>query len=481
MANSFFYDGQIRRFLYQFIRVMSNFQVEYGRDRNGIIALQTVPVFYGDSTRQVANILAGNTENATPAVPAMAVYISSFAYDRTRVQNPTHVSKLNIRERSYDHATQEWGHGQGNAFTVERAMPAPYKLTLNVDIWTSNTEQKLQLIEQMTPLFNPAMEIQSTDNYIDWTSLSAIWLTNTNWSGRTVPMGANGTIDVATLTFELPIWLSLPAKVKKLGVVERIISTIFDPNGDLSNELIDLPTSAILAQVVVTPMQFSVGYIGNALQLFRAEEPSINRNSKVYDDITGKSYIGGNVAQPGGLQVYSWQVMATMYGATLANGISTVRLDQPNGATVVGTVSMHPTDPSLLLFSPFADTIPANTLPPVDSIIDPFQANADTAFLNVLAGTRYIVLHSMGSLDNEDEPIAWAGGVGQPLVAAKNDIIEFDGVHWVVAFNAASEASVKYLTNMKTGAQVKWDPDTKTWNRATEGTYTPGEWTIVLN
>ena len=32
MAQTFFYDQQIRRFLLQFIRAFSNFQVEYGKD-----------------------------------------------------------------------------------------------------------------------------------------------------------------------------------------------------------------------------------------------------------------------------------------------------------------------------------------------------------------------------------------------------------------------------------------------------------------
>jgi len=42
----FFYDNQIRRYIVQFIRMVSNFQVEFGRDRNGITAYQRVPVIY---------------------------------------------------------------------------------------------------------------------------------------------------------------------------------------------------------------------------------------------------------------------------------------------------------------------------------------------------------------------------------------------------------------------------------------------------
>ena len=63
MAQTFFYDEQIRRFLLQFIRAFSNFQVEFGKDRNGGSTLQTVPVKYGDSSRMVAGILRENSEN----------------------------------------------------------------------------------------------------------------------------------------------------------------------------------------------------------------------------------------------------------------------------------------------------------------------------------------------------------------------------------------------------------------------------------
>ena len=98
----FFYSGQIRRFVLQFMRMVSNFQVEYGRDRSGNITLQRVPVIYGDMNRQAAQILKNNSENSLSTVPAMAVYISNLSYARDRVQEPYYVSKMQVRERRYD-------------------------------------------------------------------------------------------------------------------------------------------------------------------------------------------------------------------------------------------------------------------------------------------------------------------------------------------------------------------------------------------
>ena len=47
-----FYDGQIRRYVTQMVRLMSNFSYKDNQDN-----LVTVPVMYGDITRQVGSIL----------------------------------------------------------------------------------------------------------------------------------------------------------------------------------------------------------------------------------------------------------------------------------------------------------------------------------------------------------------------------------------------------------------------------------------
>ena len=44
-----FYDGQIRRYITQLVRMMSNFSYKDGKG-----ALTQIPVMYGDLTRQVA-------------------------------------------------------------------------------------------------------------------------------------------------------------------------------------------------------------------------------------------------------------------------------------------------------------------------------------------------------------------------------------------------------------------------------------------
>src|SRR6056300_1247913 len=218
-----FYDGQIRRYITQIVRLMSNFSY---KDGNG--NLTEVPVMYGDITRQVGHILRDNSENKIPSAPRMAVYVTGLEMDTTRLADSSYVNKLNIRERAYDADGNEYLNTGGKNYTVERLMPTPYTLSVNVDMWTTNTDQKLQIMEQILMLFNPSLEIQTTDNYVDWTSLSVVNLDTINFSGRSIPVGTESEIDIATLGFKTPIYISPPTKVKRLGVVTSIVQSIYD-------------------------------------------------------------------------------------------------------------------------------------------------------------------------------------------------------------------------------------------------------------
>ena len=458
MPVQFAYDGQIRRFVMQFVRMVSNFQVEFGKDAAGDRTLQTVPVYYGDMSRQAAMILRGNSENTLNTVPAMACYISGLAYDQSRLQNPYHEGVVRIRERVYNDAEQEYERSQDGIYTVERMMPAPYKLTMKLDIWTSNTEQKHQLIEQMMPLFNPGLEIQSTDNYVDWTSLSVVLLTDLNYSSRSVPAGGEENIDVASLTFEMPIWLSLPAKVKKMGVVAQIIASIYDAQGDLSPEVV-FTAQGLMSQQRFTPMNYELTYVGNTLTLYK-------NNATESED--GTVY---------GTKV-RWADLVNLYGK-ITNGISEVRLTfaYPDGPhEIAGTVAYNPTDDTQLLFTPFEATLPANTLEAVDAIIDPRNVDVDSMLLNPAAGTRYLILDNIGQA-NAESAVAWTGPPGTDLIARANDIIEYNGSYWTVSFDSR-EPAVQYVTNINTTIQYRWTG--QDWVKSYEGFYGSGEWSLVL-
>jgi hypothetical protein len=495
MARDFFYDGQVRRFITQFMRMISNIQVEFGLDRNNVIALQRVPVYYGDSSRQVASILKNNSESTLSAVPAMAVYVSGLAYDRDRVQDPSMISSVRLRERKYDPATGEYTNQQGDLVTVDRPMPVPYKLTLKTDIWTSNTEQKLQLLEQLMVLFNPSVEIQSSDNYVDWTSLSVVTLTDVSWSSRSVPVNADEPIDIATMTFEIPIWISAPAAVKKYGAIEKMITNMYDSAGsggsgvvgsdgftrtgssgggstpgstayqNYMNDIMD--ANKQMARTAFRPMHYKVLYTGNTLVLLKHED--LDRNTTSIGNIQSGSV---KIGSPD-----SWTALFDTFGE-VKNGISTIKLLTATGSEIVGTFAVHPSDNTQVLYTPFQDTLPANTLDPVDAIIDPLNVKVNSSILNPAIGTRYLILDDIGSYDNAEPSIVWRGPNNQNFVAHANDIIEYKNNGWTVVLDSEATSSIEYVTNLTTGIQYRWQAGE--WAKSVEGVYKETEWTIIL-
>ena len=461
-----FYDGQVRKFLTQFIRILSNFSVETGKASDGSVALRAVPVTYGDPTRQVANIIRNNSENALQYAPRIACYVRELNYDRDRMQNPYHIEKQHLKERRVDsdgNYTNELGAG----YTIEKVMPSPFRLEVSADIWSSNTDQKLQIMEQILYLFNPDFEIQKTDNYLDWTSLSYVELTGTTFSSRTIPVGADSEIDVATLTFSMPIWLSPPVKVKKLGVVQKIIMSIYDDDGGISKGLID---GELTSRSYITPNNFGLLVTGNQLRLLGTTGVNVKSGGDGF-------HTGANA--PSNLDPFetfgpaiNWKVLLDQYGK-VTNGTSQIRLMQPNGNEIIGTIATSTLDDTILLYTIDQDTVPNNTLTSVKKIINPATFDPGTP----ANGDRYLVINDVGDSTASFQRATWGS-----LVASVGDIIEYNSAtgKWNVAFDASNPDSTQhYITNLNTGIQYRFNGTE--WVKSYEGVYTQGNWSIVLD
>ena len=461
-----FYEGQVRKFLTQFIRILSNFSVETGKGKDDSVSLRAVPVVYGDPTRQVANIIRNNSENALNYAPKIACYVRELNYDRERMQNPYHIEKQHLKERNIlEDGT--YGNQLGAGYTVEKVMPSPFRLEVTADIFSSNTDQKLQIMEQILYLFNPDFEIQKSDNYIDWTSLSYVELTGITFSSRTIPVGAESEIDVATMQFSMPIWLSPPVKVKKLGVVQKIIMSIYDDDGGITKGLID---GELTSRSYITPNNFGLLVTGNQLRLLGTTGVNVKSGGDGY--YTGAKDPG--LADP--FEAFgpavNWKVLLDQYG-TVTNGTSQIRLTQPTGNEIVGTIATTTLDDTILMYTIDSDTIPSNTLTAVKKIINPATFDPGSP----ANGDRYLVINDVGDSTASFQSSTWGS-----LVASVGDIIEYNlsTGKWNVAFDASNPDSTQhYVTNLNTGIQYRFN--STEWVKSYEGVYTQGNWTIVLD
>ena len=499
----FFYDGQIRRYLTQFMRLMSNFSYQ---DNKG--NLVQIPVRYGDMSRQVSQILKKNSENTIPSAPFIACYIKGLDLARDRLQDPYYVNTMNVRERdnsyldenpnspTYGQTINQFSNSQGANYTVERLMPTPYKLTFSADIWTTNTEQKLQILEQILVLFRPAMEIQVTDNFIDWTSLSYLELTGTTWSSRAVPQGTEQDIDIAMLTFDAPIWISTPIKVKKLGIITNIINSIYvEPSGTIAG---------------------TYNIDGYFTGLGPAAVDGINlKDLSIIIENNTATLVGYGTNAP-----VSWLSILDRYPGKFRAGLSQIRVLKPDGNEIVSYISLDPVHEQIMHIAIDQSTLPANSEIPadsgktyVDAIIDPTTFTVD----NPAVGIRYLILEDINpeyreivyennpdydpanpdsprqrvKVDGNGNPVYqnaypntaktvqnWSNADNTVFSANANDIIMWDGFQWLIIFDSKAVTDLTYITNIRTGSQYVWDGTS--WMASYEGEYTPGHWRLFL-
>jgi hypothetical protein len=452
----FFYDAQIRRFLIQFAKIFSSWYVTKGKDPAGNDILVRVPIMYGDSSRQAATIIANNSASNLPSTPLITYYISGLEYNQSWTQSPTFVEKTNVRQRTYNSETQSYETTQGQAFTVERLMPVPYTLRITVDFWTSNYNQKLEIVEQLGALFNPALEIQSTENFLDWTSLSAVFQDGLTFTSRSIPQGTGNPIDIMTWKFYMPIWLSTAAKLKKMGVIQKIIASIFK-----GAALTDMQDDDLLlgTRQKITPYGYKLLLINDRLQLLPANQPFNPPNSNL------------DLPSPPNSDLY-WHSYLNVYG-TIKPGISQIWIQHPNLENeIVGTIDYDPSDDRLLIYDIDPDTLPSNTLEPVNGIVNPLTTGPGAGLPAPVNGRRYLIVENMGG---DSSTSAWGS-----IVANANDIIEYNNTagEWEVSFDSVNSTDVEFVTNLVTNVQYKFD--SQEWIKSYEGYIDQGDYSIVI-
>ena len=180
-------------------------------------SLISVPVHYGDPDRVVAAILASNTQNSPVRLPVMSAYMKGMNIAPERMHG------VGVERRnSY---VPVGGALPDDIKVVYQRNPVPYNMEMELAIMTSNTDQMWQIIEQIMVIFDPQLTIQTSDSLFDMSRLTSVELKNGPSYENPYPSGQERRYVKAVMTFEMPIYLSIPADVKK-NYIERIFMRI---------------------------------------------------------------------------------------------------------------------------------------------------------------------------------------------------------------------------------------------------------------
>lgn len=449
--SKYFYDKQIRRYLLQIGRMFSGYEVFNGyEDINGerVRRYRDVPVTHANISRIGATYLSDNSENMMNSAPAMAFHISDLQPFSEYRQYQHHVTRNRVIEKQKDE-DGSYINKPGKKYDIQQNMPTPFEMKINLDIWTSSMDQKMEIFEQIAVYFNPGYQFRVTSSRFDLGRLSNIELESVQWTSKTIPVGTSSEIDYMTLTFKVyPVYISAPAKITRQNIIKS--TTITGSIGSDLGTLDDIFASTPMNNIYISPTNHTLEITKEEVD---GNKQYIARLQELGDDSYG-----------------SWLELFKIYNVNSEDStILRVRQnaeDNNDLNDVYASLSINPENEFEAFVEYDIDTFKPNTLEPIDKIIS--GKNNSTSLYQSEDGTRVLLASDM---ENND---LWGFELSSGCILEK-----INGV-WEVVFSSGSNHEEEYVMNKNTNEQYKFIPEIAAWQPTTVGNYKEGFWAFDI-
>jgi len=203
---NYFYNGQFKRSFVQFMAIFSGLKVAIGKnDKNSATNLIEVPIAWGSRDRVVSYIFQEQTQNKMLRLPAMSAMMTSVRLARDRLAGQNQIRKeVKVRRGGVipDDLNQH-----------SMLKPVPYEVTMELSINTTNTDNQLQMLEQIFLLFNPSLQIQVSDAFGDQTAVMEVEMQDITLD-ENFPVGNDNRIISSMLNFTYVMYLGGPVDLR---------------------------------------------------------------------------------------------------------------------------------------------------------------------------------------------------------------------------------------------------------------------------
>lgn len=231
--NHYYYNAQLRSYLVQFCAIFGGMQVQVGKNANNEPRLIPIPIIVAQQDRVAAAIKSEFTQNKLVRLPLFSAHLADIQFARDRQKGVGTLCRNTFMPIG--------GVFPDDITVNERRMPVPYDLTFDLNIYASNQDQMMQIVEQICMIFDPILQIQTSDDYFDWTKISTVELTNIKPDDN-FPSGTDRRILQKTFTFNIPAFISIPHDQHKKYVADIIlrvgaVSTQATTWEEINNEL----------------------------------------------------------------------------------------------------------------------------------------------------------------------------------------------------------------------------------------------------
>ena len=441
MEASYWYYGQIRKIILHTLRIFSNFHVATGTDKDGKPILRRVPVQFMSIDSPLYKI-NNATDTIIETCPKMVLTISQIKMNNDRAYPVPHEPyETEFTEKRWNEETGNYEYDIGNTYAVTRFNPVPIGIEFKLFVLTTLQTQKFELFEQIRTLFVPDLELQTSENPLDWTRVTAIVMTGINYSSKGTENLDSKQLDAMDFTFEVNTNLDTPALIERSNVIETIVTSIYPTNDP--EEIYGWDFDEIY-RTYYTPHKSNI---------------LIKNNKNV-------------LLKPGSYANWAklFEAYAIQYSNSKLNTYLHIKI--ANNKEIFGPVSINPLNEMELIWNIDNESLPERNLEPLDKIIDPHDYTPQN-----IKGERYLILSPLGSGSENWGTLKDENGESLPSIDA-NCIIEYNGENWILKTNPSQYPQDYYVEDKTDNTLWTWNDEYQCWVDVINGTFREGHWRI---
>lgn len=446
----YWYNEQIRTIILHTVRLLSNFYVSNGKNDNGEEDLIRVPCTFMSSDKSVLNVINNNTDTILQSVPKMVLTISELKLNNDKISGASYYRyESDVTEKKFNYDTGNYEYDTGNSYQTSRLNPLPIGFTFKLYIFTTMLTHKFQLFEQIRMMFSPTAELQTSENPLDWSRVSALVLTGVNYSSRGTNIDSSQ-LDSMDLTFELNTNLDAPALITKNALIENIVTEIGE--GKYVEDIFNWGEKDSM-RIYHTPTDnFITVQNNNELIL----SPSKN--------------------------IKNWYQLLKLYNIkynSLFNNVYVhclINYDSNHKKSLYGPIKIDEKDSTKAHWDFNAELLPSENLTPINAIINPH-----TFTPNYEEGERYLLDEDIGNNTKIWGELRDKSSNILDKIEA-NCIIEYKDGYWTLMTNPKEEPSSYYVRDLSDAKYLySYNEDYNIWYDVINKKYRSGMWRISSN
>lgn len=454
---NYWYYGQLRLLILHTLRLFQNFCVSEGLDENGNNILRRVPCVYMSTDKSVLYMLNNASDTILETCPKMVLAISNVKLNNNlQSGSPYYAYETSITEKKFNPDIGNYEYKEGNSYNITRINPLPLGVEFKLYILTTMQDQKFQLFEQIRSIFSPTLELQTSENPLDWSRLTAITLTGLNWSTKGTTNLDSSTLDSMDMTFEVNTNLDMPSLIQKEKMIEQITHSI--GSGDTLEDI----------------MSWSLEDVTRTFY-----SPTGNRVTAFVDN-DGHQKLKLEPSE----KCKNWHELLNCYGIKYnfvthnvnVNCLTNSNVDVRND--IIGCLHLDSKNPQIAEWRIDNNTLPTPNVKAITEIIDPHNHIPTNS-----NGVRYLICNEISNCSTWGDFYQMINGEKVKLennsIIPENSIIEYIDGHWCLDLNPAITLGVYYVRDNSNPMKIyTYNNDYKTWVDVVNKTYPVGFWRI---